>query len=263
MSAFTPVNSLETKLRTLLADRNTPVWSFYTPLAAAPLWVIVRHHPELDGSGLLAPPGKNPEVCTFNFPQGAYLGLYTSPGRAQQVFAQWKISRHDWVIVSAPGYQLLKLLSTSAAHLCINVGLKDCQYGLDPDLVAILLSRPEPQYENQPAGKIVLEPDDELTPHLAPLRDYLSRQPTVRAAWIYRRQPAPTAPAENSGYELGLVLDDPEDKSLLPQVEVVLKALTPVELECVPAVLMADDQSLRNLTKQKPPFYARPDFLKP
>ena len=58
MATFTPVNSLETKLRTLLADRNTPLWSFYTPLAASPLWVIVRHHPELDGSDLVAPPGK-------------------------------------------------------------------------------------------------------------------------------------------------------------------------------------------------------------
>jgi hypothetical protein len=40
------------------------------------------------------------------------------------------------------------------------------------------------------------------------------------------------------------------------------KALTPVEMECVPAMLMADDHSLRNLTKLNPPFYARPDFLK-
>src|ERR1039458_7307055 len=46
MANFTPVNSLETKLRTLLADRNTPLWSFYTPLAAAPLWIIVRHRSE-------------------------------------------------------------------------------------------------------------------------------------------------------------------------------------------------------------------------
>jgi hypothetical protein len=69
-------------------------------------------------------------------------------------------------------------------------------------------------------------------------------------------------PADNPVYEIGLLMDDPEDKSLLPQVGVMAKALTPVEMECVPAVLMADDQSLRNLSKQKPPFYARPDFLK-
>lgn len=261
MANFTPVNSLETKLRPVLTDRNTPLWSFYIPLAAAPLWIIVRHHPELDGSNLVAPPGKNPEVCTFNFPQGAYIGLYTSPGRAQQVFAQWKISQRDWVIVSAPGYQLLKLLSDSAASLCINVGVKDCQYNLDPDMVEILLSRPEPQYNIQPYGKIVMEPVGKLEQHLEPLRDFLGRQPKVRAAWIYRQKPATPLPADNPVYEIGLVMDDPEDKSLLPQVGVMVKALTPVEMECVPAVLMADDQSLRNLTKQKPPFYARPDFL--
>jgi len=262
MATFTPVNSLETKLRTLLADRNTPSWSFYIPLASAPLWIIVRHHPELDGSNLVASPGKNPEVCTFNFPQGAFIGLYTSPGRARQAFAQWKISKHDWVIVSAPGYQLLKLLSGSAARLCINVGLKDCQYNLDPDMVEILLSRPEPQYDSKPGRKIILEPAGDPEKHLAPLRDFLGRQPKVRAAWIYHQKPDSPLPAGTRSYEVSLLMEDPEDKSLLHEVEVMAKALTPVEIEWTTAVLMADDQSLRNLMKQKPPFYARPDFLK-
>ena len=259
---FTPVNSLETKLRTLLADRNTPLWSFYTPLAAAPLWVIVRHHPELDGSDLVAPPGQNPEICTFKGPKDSYIGLYTSPGRAQQALTQWKMSPHDWTVVSAPGYQLLKLLAGSEANLCINVGVKECQYGLDPDMVELLLARPEPKYDAQPARKVVFDPADELEPYLAPLRDYLSRQPKVRAVWIYRQKATSTQPAANPVYEIGLVMDDPEDKSLLHQVGVMAKALTPVEMECVPAMLMADDQSLRNLTKINPPFYARPDFLK-
>ena len=35
-----------------------------------------------------------------------------------------------------------------------------------------------------------------------------------------------------------------------------------MEMEWITVVLMADDRSLRNLTKQKPPFYAHPDFLK-
>ena len=263
MATFTPVNSLETKLRTLLADRNTPLWSFYTPLAASPLWVIVRHHPELDGSDLVAPPGKNPEICKFNFPQGAFIGLYTSPGRAQQALAQWKMSPHDWAVVSAPGYQLLKMVATFDANLCINIGVKDCQYNLDPDMVEILLSRPEPKFDFQSARKAVFDPGDDPAKHLGPLRDFLGRQPKVRAAWIYRQQPVATQPAGNLTYEIGLVMDDPEDKSLLHEVGVMAKALTPVEIECLPAVLMADDQSLRNLTKQKPPFYARPDFLKP
>ena len=97
--------------------------------------------------------------------------------------------------------------------------------------------------------------------HLAPLRDFFSRQPKVRAAWIYRQKPVSSRPDGDPIYEIGLLMDDPEDKSLLPEVGVMVKALTPVEMECVPAVLMADDQSLRNFVKQKPPFYARPDFL--
>jgi len=262
MSAFTPVNSLETILRTLLADRNTPLWSFYTPLAAAPLWIIVQNHPELDGSDLIAPPGQNPAVCVFKGPTDSYIGLYTSAGRAQAAFTQMKIPPQAMRIVSAPGYQLLKFLSQMDAELWINCGQKECQYHLDPDMVELLLARPEPQYETQPARKVAFEPADELTPHLAPLRDYFSRQPEVRAAWIYRQQTNSSQSAAHPVYEIGLVMDDPEDKSLLPQVGVMAKALTPVEMECVPALLMADDQSLRNLKKQTPPFYARPDFLK-
>ena len=58
MNTFTPANHLETKLKALIADQNTPYWSFYTPLAAAPLWLVVKHYPELDGSDELAPGGR-------------------------------------------------------------------------------------------------------------------------------------------------------------------------------------------------------------
>ena len=67
MSDFVPVNSLEIQLRALLQDRNTPSWNFYTPLAAAPIWIFVRNYPELDGSDLIAPEGKNPEICVFSW----------------------------------------------------------------------------------------------------------------------------------------------------------------------------------------------------
>ena len=120
MPNFTPVNSLETKLRTLLADPNTLAWSFYTPLAAAPLWVIVQNHPELDGSDLVAPPGTNPGICIFKGPTDSYIGLYTSAARAQEAFTQLKISPQVMRIVSAPGYQLLKLVSQYDAELWIN-----------------------------------------------------------------------------------------------------------------------------------------------
>ena len=95
MATFTPVNSFEMVLRTLLTDRNTPHGNFYTPLAAAPLWIIVQNHPELDGSNLVAPPGENPAVCLFKGPQATYIGLYTSLGRAQvlSVSANFLVAR--------------------------------------------------------------------------------------------------------------------------------------------------------------------------
>jgi hypothetical protein len=261
MATFTPVNSLEMKLRAILTDPNTASWNFYTPLAAAPLWIIVKNHPELDGSNLVAPPGKNPEVCIFTFPQGSFIGLYTAPGRAQQAFAQWQISQRDWTIVSAPGYRLLKFLGTSEAELCLNLGVKDCQYHLDPDLVEILLSRPEPDYDAQPVRKVNFAPAGQPEQHLAPLHEFLSRQPKVRAAWVFGQKPDPPLPPDALSYEVNLLMEDPEDKSLLHAVGVMAKALTPVEMEWTTAVITADDQSLRNLAKQTPPFYARPNFL--
>ena len=169
MTTFTPVNTLETKLRTLLADQNTPLWSFYTPLAAAPLWIIVKNHPELDGSDLVAPPGTNPEVCVFKGPDDSYIGLFTSAARAQEAFTKLKLSPREMTIVSAPGYQLLKFVSSFDVHLWINLGLTECQYHLDPNMVEILLSRPEPKYGDQPTHRIVIEPAGELEKHLAPL----------------------------------------------------------------------------------------------
>ena len=159
MATFTPVNSLEIILRTLLTDRKTLLWDFYTPLAAAPLWIIVQNYPELDGSDLVAPPGENPAVCLFQGPQATYIGLYTSPGRAQAAFTQLKLSPHAMRILSAPGYQLLKLVSQYDAELWINCGQKECQYPLDPDMVEILLSRPEPRYDDaRPAQKVTVHP---------------------------------------------------------------------------------------------------------
>lgn len=261
MADFTPVNSLEIVLRQLLNDRNTPLWNFYTPLGAAPIWIIVQHHPELDGSDLVAPPGQNPGVCTFDSPQGSYIGLYTSAGRAQEVVAKFKMSPRDWTVVSATGYQLLKLVGQMDSNLCMNLGLKECQYNLDPDMVEILLSRPEPRYEQESSDHAITTVfTEDAERHLGPLRDFLGRQPHVRALWIYRSRTK--GRMEEHTYQLGLVMDDPEDKSLLDKINVMAKALTPVEMECHCGRMMADDQSLRNLSRRKPPFYARADFLK-
>jgi hypothetical protein len=263
MPEFSPVNSLETKLRAIIRDKNTPSWSFYTPLAAAPLWVIIKNYPELDGSDLVAPGGRNPDLCVFQGTSYSYVGLYTAHCRVEQVFEQWKIPRADFISVSAPGYQLLRYVSTcKAEHIWVNAGLKDCQYHLDPDMVDILLSRPEPSYEVQAGPPVEFDPDDDPASLLGPLKEFLSRQPKVRAAWIMGERPPTPLPPGHRAYQIGLVMEDPEDNSLLHEVGIMAKALTPVEMEWTPTILMADDQSLRNLVKKKRPFFQSPGFLK-
>jgi hypothetical protein len=153
MADFLPMNSLERKLRAVMRDRNTPLWNFYTPLAAAPLWIFARRYPELDGSGLVAPEGKDPEICTFSGPEGSYVGIYTSDFRAELAFEKLKLSDTFWWI-SAKGHELLRFLSGFESELWMNFGLPECQYHLDPDMVEILLSRPEPAAPDAPTEKV-------------------------------------------------------------------------------------------------------------
>lgn len=262
MPDFTPVNSLETKLRAVLTDKHTPLWSFYTPLAAAPLWTIVKAHPELDGSDLVAPPGQNPEVCVMNMPTYSFVALYTAECRARKAMEQWKISPADMTAISAPGYQLLRWFMTfdDVDYIWINPGLKECQFQLDADMVELLLSRPEPDYARGPAHHV--EQPDEPPPYdLAPLREFLSQQPAVRAAWIFARKPSQPSPEGQPAYDLGVLMHDPEDRSLEEKIATVVKALTPVESDWQVTFMMADDQSLRNLSRSHPPFYQSPGFL--
>jgi len=260
MNQFVPVNSLEITLRTLLRDRNTPLWSFYTPLAAFPLWIIARHYPELDGSDQVAPKGKNPEVCVFNFPNGEIVGLYTAHCRAQAAMKVWDISPAKWIAISAPGYQLLRFLQLMDKQITMNCGVKDGQYTLDPDMVEILLSRPEPvPVGSQPQRKVRV-PEGDPQRFLGPVREFLAKQPTVRAAWIFGRTDAPPQRPGHYAYEFMLIMREPEDKSLLHPVEVMLKALTPVEMDWVTGVLMGDDESFRKFAAEQPPFYQAADF---
>lgn len=256
MSVFVPVNSIETRLRAMIQDKNTLSWSFYTPLAAAELWILARNRPEEDGSNDL----QNPEVCIFNHPGHSFIGIYTARDRAEAVMAQWQLSEREWIPVSAPGYQLLRYLGENH-ELWMNAGLKDCQYHLDPEMVEILLSRPEPPVEKA-THHVALNADHDPKKFLGPLREFLSRQSTVRAAWVFGQQPDAPLPAGHCAYEVELLMEDPEDQSLLEQVRVMAKALTPVEMEWTVGVMLADDRSLRNLAKQQRPFYAAPDFLK-
>lgn len=258
-----PVNSIEIALRKLITVKTTPVWSFFTPLATAPLWVIVKHYPELDGSGEVAPDGGNPPLCVFTGPEVSYIGLYTSPVRAEAAFERWNISRHEMTINSAMGYQILKYASTYDAHLYMNLGVDEWQYALDPDLVEILLSRPEPvPPAKQPPVHVKLNPAENPAQHLGPLRDFLRQQPTVRAAWIFGMKPLKPIPAGHRSFDVSLVMQDPEDKSLVETVTTMAKALTPVEMEWSASTLMADDRSLRNLSKKQRPFYEAANFLK-
>jgi hypothetical protein len=262
MPEFIPVNSLEIQLRAVLTDKTTPSWNFYTPLAAAPLWLITRNYPELDGSHLVAPLGQNPEVCVFKGPEYSCVGLYTALCRVEAAFVGMKLSRALYTHVSAPGYQLLKFLQgVEFDYIWINAGIKEAQYCLDSDMVEILLSRPEPTYQPETTNHVTLDPDDDTHRFLGPLKEFLSRQPTVRAAWVLREKPPTPLPPGHRAYQIGLVMQNPDDDSLLHQVGIMAKALTPVEIECTPTLLMADPQSLRNLAKKQRPFYEGPGFL--
>ena len=261
MTTFTPVNSLEISLRALLTDKTTLAWSFYTPLAASELWIITQNYPELDGSDEVAPEGQNPGVCLFQGPKETYVGLYTAECRVQEAFEKLNLSRSQMIWRSAPGYQLLQFISNLDASLWINCGLEYCHFHPDPQMIDILLSRPEPTYDYGHPPQKLLQPAGDPAPHLGPLHDFLSRQPNVRAAWIFADQPAPTATADQTeAYVIHLLMADPEDNSLLDQVKLMAKALTPIHMEWQSSVLMADDANLRKLAKHRAPFYEAPDF---
>ncbi len=247
----------------MIQDKHTLSWSFYTPLAAAELWIIARHYPEFDGSDQVTPGGGNPEVCVIDWEKGSYIGIYTAESRAWEAFERVKISRSEWIPVSAQGYSLLRYLSKLDASLWMNCGLVECQYHLDPDMVEILLSRPEPPPAvEEPKRMVDLDPAGDPQRFLGPLREFLSQKPTVRAAWVFGHEPDSPLPDGHESYEVGLVMEDPEDESLLEQVCVIAKAVTPVEMEWTTAVMMAEDKALRKLARERPPFYEAPDFLK-
>ncbi len=260
MAEFIPVNSLETKLRSLLKDKSTPSWDFYTPLAAAKLWIFARYYPELDGSDLIAPDGKNPDICTFRDAKGSYIGIYTAECRADDAFKKLKLSRATYHCIFAKGHELLRLLSGFEAHLWMNLGLPECHYYLDPDMVEILLSRPEPPLPDVPTQKVTFAVEGNPEQYLGPLKEFLRNQPTVRAAWIVSPKSDAAKASLSCAYELHLVMRDPEDNSLLQKVCTMAKALTPVEMEWTSALMMADDESFRRLSKESPPFYRSKDF---
>lgn len=257
-----PTNALEIALRPVLRDKTTPLWSFYTPLGAARLWIFAQHYPELDGSDLIAPEGQNPNLCVFKGPEDALISVYTAERRAEEVFAKAKLHPATYTIISALGFEILRLIRTSYPEVFLWVNLwADGQYLLDDDMVDILLSRPAPPPLEGPLGPpasfaVAGEPER----YLDPLREFLAGQPNVRAAWIAMMEPeAPLAPG-GASYVFHLLMRDPEDDSLLEKVRTMAKALTPLGMEWTSAMLLGDDKSLGNLAKMYPPFYEAADF---
>lgn len=259
---FTPVNSLEIALRNVIRDKHTPLWSFYTPLGAAQLWVITQAFPELDGGPDVAPGGGNPPPLAWETPEGKkWFGLYTSPERAAAVIKARDLDKAGLTYHGALGYELLQWFSMEEdAHLAVNLGLPECQYVLDPDMVEFLLARPKPAALQEKPARMVMELEGDPGKWLAPLREFLAQQPNVRAAWITGAVDNPEAAPGDTACDLALVMIDPEDKSLHPQVLAMVKALTPVDTVWRVVSFMGNDVSLGKLASRYPPFYAASGF---
>lgn len=267
---FTPVNGLEEQLKRVLTERNAPLWDFYTPLAAAPLWIVVPHHPELEGTDAVAPGGRNPAVPVWSGPgpDGEtvhVVGIYSSELRARK-----GVEMHESQMpgkmscVSAKGYPLLRFMTTFGADILLNMGQKECQYDLDADMIDILLERPEPP-DDVPARRVA-EPQGDPAKFLGPVRELLARDAAVRAAWIFEVQDTEAADAAtrlrgHASYELALLMRNPDDEHLLPKVETMAKALTPVQMDWTATLLRGEDAAFENLAARQPPFYRARDFL--
>ncbi|MBE7497619.1 MAG: enhanced serine sensitivity protein SseB C-terminal domain-containing protein [Verrucomicrobiaceae bacterium] len=262
---FTPQNPLEEQLKRLLTDKNTPYLDFYMPLAASPLWIVVPHHPELDGTDLVAPRGQNPAVPVWSGPGPdgetvKYVGIYSSELRARK-----GVEMHEsrmpgkMTCVSAKGHGLLRFMKTFGADILLNMGQKECQYDLDPDLIDYLLEQPEPPDPEPP--RTVARPEGDPAKFLGPVKELLARDAAVRAAWIFESKPAAPLPRGHACYELALLMHDPDDEHLLQKVETMAKALTPVQMEWTTSLLRGGHEAFRELAGNHPPFYAARDFL--
>lgn len=255
---FTPLNHLEDQLKRVLTDPQTPLWDFYTPLAAAQLWITV---PEEAAKKLHA---GHPPVCVFEGKNLAgeparYLGVYSAKTRAEQALKLWQFPA-PMTCVSAKGWQLLQyLMVQDADYLWLNFGLRECQYGLDADMIDILLKRPEPP-DPEPQVRVTA-PAGDPAKFLQPVKDLLARDATVRAAWILETKPENPQLRGQACYQMALLMQNPEDEHLLDQVELMVKALTPVQMEWEVALLRAEDHQLKHFAGKNTPFYAAKTFL--
>lgn len=257
MAEFIPTNSLDILLRNLIRNKQTPIWSFFTPLAAAEVFIIAKRYRDAQGREAEPPKGENPAVAVFTSGEQTWIGIYTSRDRVRKAMELCKVPEDDYTYVWALGHGVLSYLNTMDAELWINGGLKECQYRCDPDIVDILISRPAPPPPEKPKEHLQLDPDAEAPAFLGPLHDFLAAQPRVRAAWVFDQ-------GEEGGklrYEVGIVATDPTDDEILEKISTVLRAVSPLTVEATTMMMMADDTSLRKLASDQPPFYRAPDFL--
>jgi hypothetical protein len=259
---FQPHNPLEEQLRRLLTDKNTPYWDFYTPLAASPLWIVV---PEKAAAAALHSKESNPGVPVWCGP-GAdgetvrCVGIYSSELRAQKgVEMHSERMPEKMTCVSAKGYGLLRYMMTFDADILLNMGQKECQYQLDPDMIDILLERPEPPDPEPP--RTVSMPSGDPAKFLTPVRELLARDGSVRAAWIFEAKSGRPELKGQCDYELALLMQNPEDDHLRQQVETMARALTPVQMEWAVTLLRGEDAAFRQLSERHPPFYTAKGFL--
>lgn len=263
MDSFRPVNPLEIALKRFLTGVDGRYWQWLTPLASAPLWVLVQHYPELDGTNLSAPPGQNPGLCVFNTRDGKIVSVYTSEERVRAAFARFELSRTDFTWVFAPGYRVLKWLwatahdggETDGAWVVVNYGVDDAYWGGDQQMIELLLEKPEPPPDPAtPQEMVTFQLPGDPEARLGPLRDELARLPEVLAAWVLARP-------EPHQYDLALVTASVDNDALLARVNLVLKAVTPVDEEWSAALLTGDDRSLRQMVAERAPFYRAAGFL--
>jgi len=252
------MNALEDQLKRVMTDRQTPLWDFYTPLAATALWITVPADADPEVTG------QNPPLCIFDGKDSAgqpkrYLGVYSSRSRAEQVLKLWEYPA-PMICVSAKGYSLLRyLIAQDVDELWLNFGLPECQYCFDVDMIEILLERPEPP--DPKPKRLVAEPEGDPAKFLGPVKELLARDATVRAAWIFEARTDEELPPGETRYELALLMQNPDDDHLLRQVETMAKALTPVQMEWAATLLRGEDQAFHQLAEHQPPFYAARGFL--
>jgi hypothetical protein len=94
--------------------------------------------------------------------------VYSARCRAEEALKLWEFLR-PMTCVSAKGYELLRFLFTQDAdYLSLNLGLPECQYALEADMIEILRQRPE--LPDPAPERRVREPEGDPAMFLGPVQ---------------------------------------------------------------------------------------------